>query len=132
MRRLVVGEPASTTSGNRLQTDLQTMPQAVLQTRSLSVFAGSRELLRHINLSIRAQQVLGVMGPSGAGKSTLLRCLNRLVELDSGLTLRGDLLLHDRSIFKPGTGVEHVRARVVILFQQPVVFPVSIYKIVLL
>jgi phosphate transport system ATP-binding protein len=119
------------TSGNGLPIDPVAMTQIVLQTRSLSVFAGSRELLRQINLSIPAHQVFGVIGPSGAGKSTLLRCLNRLVEVDSGLTLKGDILLKDRSIFAPDTDLDGLRARVGIIFQQPVVFPVSIYKNVL-
>lgn len=126
-----MAETVSMTSGNGLPIDPGTTARSILQTRSLSVFAGSRELLRRISLSIPAHQVFGVIGPSGAGKSTLLRCLNRLVELDSSLRLEGDILLHDRSIFAPDTDLDALRARVGIIFQQPVVFPVSIYKNVL-
>lgn len=126
-----MGEAVSMTTDNGLPIDPGTTAQSILQTRSLSVFAGSRELLRRINLSIPAHQVFGVIGPSGAGKSTLLRCFNRLVELDSSLRLEGDILLHERSIFAPDTDLDGLRARVGIIFQQPVVFPVSIYKNVL-
>jgi len=103
----------------------------VLETRDLNVFAGERRLLRDVNLRIAARQVCGLIGPSGAGKSTLLRCLNRLIELDAGLRTTGDVLLHGRSIFAPEVDPDDLRARVGIIFQQPVVFPVSILKNVL-
>jgi len=117
-----MGDSRSTTDGE------QTESQTVLEVRSLGVSTGSRELLRKVNLSIPARQVFGVIGPSGAGKSTLLRCLNRLIELDPTLQLKGQILLQGRSIFAPDMDVDALRARVGIIFQQPVVFPVSICK----
>jgi phosphate transport system ATP-binding protein len=103
----------------------------VLEARDLNVFAGERRLLRNVNLRIAARRVFGLIGPSGAGKSTLLRCLNRLLELDTGLRTTGDIRLHGRSIFAPEVDPDDLRARVGILFQQPVVFPTSIYQNVL-
>jgi ABC-type phosphate transport system ATPase subunit len=58
----------------------------MIQTCALSVFAGAKTLLRNISIRVESRQVFGIIGPSGAGKSTLLRCLNRLIELDAGLT----------------------------------------------
>ncbi|MBM3824847.1 MAG: ATP-binding cassette domain-containing protein [Verrucomicrobia bacterium] len=104
---------------------------ALLEVRGLNVFAGSRHLLREVNLSIAPRQAFGLVGPSGAGKSTLLRCLNRLIELDSSLRVEGDILLRGRSIRSPEVDADALRARVGMLFQQPVVFPVSIRRNVL-
>jgi phosphonate transport system ATP-binding protein len=42
------------------------------------------EALRGVSLVVGAHEVVFVIGPSGAGKSTLIRCVNRLVEPDSG------------------------------------------------
>jgi phosphate transport system ATP-binding protein len=75
--------------------------------------------------------VFGLIGPSGAGKSTLLRCLNRLNDLIPGLKVSGDVTLHGRSIHAPGTDVNALRAKVGMLFQQPVVFPASVAENVL-
>lgn len=103
----------------------------VLETRALSVRTRDRLLLRDVNLRIAAGQVFGLIGPSGVGKSTLLRCLNRLIELDPQLRTGGEVWLDGRSIHGPGVDVDVLRARVGILFQQPVVFPASIAKNVL-
>lgn len=41
-------------------------------------------VLKKINLTIKAQTVVGIAGPSGGGKSTLLRCIQGLEALESG------------------------------------------------
>ncbi len=101
---------------------------AILEVRGLSVRAGARWLLRDVNLAVLPHQIFGLMGPSGAGKSTLLRCLNRLVDLTPDLKVSGEVLFHGRSIHAPGTDVDSLRARIGMLFQQPVVFPKSIFQ----
>lgn len=101
---------------------------ALLAARRLNVFAGAKLLLRGVNLDIQPRQVLGIIGPSGAGKSTLLRCLNRMIDLTPNLRVDGDVQFHRQSIRAPGTDVDALRARIGMLFQQPVVFPKSIYE----
>jgi phosphate transport system ATP-binding protein len=105
--------------------------QPVLQIRGLNVDAGPRRILRQIQLELHAREVLGILGPSGAGKTTLLRCLNRLTDLDSSLRVTGEVLLNGHSIFAPGMDCDALRTCVGMLFQQPVVFPVSILRNVL-
>jgi phosphate transport system ATP-binding protein len=100
----------------------------VLEVRGLTVTAGTRTILRNVNLSIPPRQVFGLIGPSGAGKSTLLKCLNRLAELTPGLRVTGDVLLGGQSVFGTGTNPDDLRGRIGMLFQQPVVFPRSIYQ----
>jgi len=41
-------------------------------------------ILENINLNIKKGDIYGLVGASGAGKSTLLRCINGLVDYDSG------------------------------------------------
>jgi phosphate transport system ATP-binding protein len=104
---------------------------AVLEARNLSIATSQRALLRGINLRIPPRSVFGIIGPSGAGKSTLLRCLNRLIDLDPHLRREGDVLFHGSSIFARDVDPDALRARVGMLFQQPVIFPGSIEKNVL-
>ncbi|WP_028047110.1 amino acid ABC transporter ATP-binding protein [Cellulomonas sp. URHE0023] len=51
---------------------------------------GSNEVLRSVDLSVAAGQVLAIIGPSGSGKTTALRCLNGLEVADGGtITIEG-------------------------------------------
>jgi phosphate transport system ATP-binding protein len=103
-------------------------PPAILEIRRLGVFAGPKPLLRVPRLGIQPRQVFAIIGPSGAGKSTLLRCFNRLIDLTPNLRVEGEVLFHARSARAPGSDVDALRARIGMLFQQPVVFPKSIYQ----
>lgn len=104
---------------------------AVLETRALGVRleaarSTSRDLIRDVELAVAPGEVLAVVGPSGVGKSTLLRCMNRLIDLVPELEVRGEVRFAGRSIRDPAVEPDDLRARVGMLFQQPVVFPRSI------
>ncbi|MDB5321280.1 MAG: pstB [Phycisphaerales bacterium] len=100
----------------------------VLEVRGLTVTAGKRVILRNVNLSIAPRQVYGLIGASGSGKSTLLKCLNRMIDLTPGLVVDGDVLFHGRSIRDGTVRPDDLRAKIGMLFQQPVVFPKNIYQ----
>ena len=99
---------------------------AMIATRGLGVRAGATEILRRVDLAAAPRQVYVLVGPSGAGKSTLLRCLNRLVDLEPELAVEGEVLFCGESIRRPEVDPDVLRARIGMLFQQPVVFPRSI------
>ena len=44
-------------------------------------------VLKNLNLEVAGSGITAIIGSSGAGKSTLLRCINRLIEPDSGTVL---------------------------------------------
>ena len=70
---------------------------------------GGREILKGIDLTVNAGEVVVIMGPSGSGKSTLLRMINHLEPMDWGeITVNGTLVGYDRL---PGGGVRQVRKR---------------------
>ena len=103
----------------------------VLAVRDLAVRANGKPLLRNVHFDVHPGQVFGIIGPSGAGKSTLLRALNRLADLIPAFRVSGDVRLRGESIYAPGVDVNSLRARIGMLFQQPVVFPASIGENVL-
>ena len=45
---------------------------------------GSLHVLKGIDLTVAKGEVIVLIGPSGSGKSTFLRCLNRLIDPESG------------------------------------------------
>ncbi|MFC1417319.1 amino acid ABC transporter ATP-binding protein [Streptacidiphilus cavernicola] len=54
---------------------------------------GQVEVLKGIDLEVRAGEVFCLVGPSGSGKSTFLRCINHLEKINAGrLYVDGDLV----------------------------------------
>ena len=60
------------------------MSLPTIQIRGLTKRFGDHEVLRGVDLTVAASEVVCLIGPSGSGKSTLLRCVNFLEPYDSG------------------------------------------------
>ncbi|CAM5703396.1 Vitamin B12 import ATP-binding protein BtuD [Streptomyces afghaniensis] len=59
---------------------------------------GPLQVLRGVDLTVRAGEVTVVLGPSGSGKSTLLRTINHLEKVDRGwISIDGELIGYRRS-----------------------------------
>ncbi len=70
---------------------------AMVDIRSVHKSFGTLEVLRGIDLQVRAGEVAVVLGPSGSGKSTLLRTINHLEKVDSGwISVGGSLVGYRR------------------------------------
>ena len=79
---------------------------------------GDKPVLNGINLHVRPAEVVVIIGPSGSGKSTILRCVNKLVEIDSG-----EVIVEGMSVSDPKTKIVAVREEVGMVFQQFNLFP---------
>ncbi len=58
--------------------------QPLVQAQGVRKSYGPIEVLKGIDLSVQAGQVMCLLGPSGSGKSTFLRCINHLERIDGG------------------------------------------------
>lgn len=84
---------------------------------------GSQEILRGIDVSIAANEVLSVIGPTGSGKSTFVRCLNRLHELVAAAWVRGSVGLGGTDIYGARVDPTLLRRQVGMVFDTPNPFP---------
>src|SRR5687767_8289646 len=48
---------------------------ALLDVSNLSFAYSANQVLREVNLQLRAGQIIALIGPNGSGKSTLIKCL---------------------------------------------------------
>ncbi len=91
---------------------------ALLDVRGLRKSFGTTEILRGIDFSVAAQELVFVIGPSGSGKSTMLRCCNRLEEPTAG-----HVFVDGVDLMAKGTDINAMRRRIGMVFQAFNLYP---------
>ncbi|GGL91651.1 glutamate ABC transporter ATP-binding protein [Streptomyces fumigatiscleroticus] len=74
------------------------MSEVMVDVHGVHKSFGTLEVLRGVDLQVRAGEVTVILGPSGSGKSTLLRTINHLEKVNSGwISIDGELIGYRRS-----------------------------------
>jgi polar amino acid transport system ATP-binding protein len=89
-----------------------------LEIKGVHKSFGQTEVLRGIDLSVAAHEVICLIGASGSGKSTLLRSINLLEPVSAG-----DIWLSGQRITAPDIDANRVRQHIGIVFQSYNLFP---------
>ena len=92
---------------------------ADLEIRNLHVRAGEKEILKGLDLVVRAGQVHAMMGPNGSGKSTLANAIMGHPNLE---VTEGQILLDGQDMTEADPD-ERARAGLFMAFQYPVSVP---------
>jgi len=90
----------------------------VIRVERLTKHFGPLPVLRGIDCSVQASEVVCVIGPSGSGKSTFLRCLNGLEDATGG-----QVWVHGVSVHEPRTDLDALRSEIGMVFQRFNLFP---------
>jgi len=98
-----------------------------IEARKFSVFYGSHEAVKQVDLAIPKGEVTAIIGPSGCGKSTFLRAINRMNDLIPQCHAGGELIFDGQNIYSAEIDAAVLRRRVGMVFQKPNPFPKSIY-----
>jgi glutamate transport system ATP-binding protein len=83
-----------------------------VSVRGLNKWFGPLHVLKDIDLTVAAGEVVVVVGPSGSGKSTLCRCLNRLETVG-----QGSVEIDGEPLPAEGRALARLRADVGMVFQ---------------
>ena len=102
------------------------MNDAIITLHDFGVAYENKTVLSGVNTAIRKGRITAIIGPSGCGKSTMLKAINRMLELETDVSLKGSIHLNGSDIHT--IPVEELRRRVGMVFQTPTPFPMSIYK----
>ena len=89
------------------------MSDSIIQIQKVNKWFGDFQVLKEIDLEVKAKEKIVVCGPSGSGKSTLIRCINRLEEHQ-----KGTIIVDGTEISEDTKNIEHIRAEVGMVFQQ--------------
>ena len=109
-----------------------TQPQDVaephIKAESLNLWYGTNHALKNIFMRIPKNKITVLIGPSGCGKSTFIRCLNRMNDLIANCRIEGKVLIEGKNIYGKDVDVFELRKEVVMVFQKPNPFPMSVYE----
>lgn len=79
------------------------------------------EVLKGINLEVKAGQTIAIVGSTGAGKSTIINLLNRFYEIDSGkITIEGEAIQNYK--------LSSLRKQIAVVLQDVFLFADTIYN----
>jgi polar amino acid transport system ATP-binding protein len=104
------------------------MTTPAVEARGVVKRYGSATVLRGVDLTVAAGEVVCLIGPSGSGKSTLLRCINHLEKIDAGSIAVDGVYIGYRRVGRklhelPERAVAAQRAGIGMVFQRFNLFP---------
>ena len=102
------------------------MNDAIMTLHDFGAAYEKKTVLEGVNTSIRRGRITAIIGPSGCGKSTMLKAMDRMLELEQDVTIKGSIHLDGQDI--NAISADELRRRVGMVFQTPTPFPMSIYK----
>jgi len=102
-----------------------TKPQ--IQTKALAVTIHNNPVLKNINIEIPAKQLTAIIGPSGCGKTTLLKSFNRLLDIQEGVKITGEIIVDGTDIMQSHLNVPDIRKKMGLISQKPYPLPMSIF-----
>ncbi|MDP1732280.1 MAG: amino acid ABC transporter ATP-binding protein [Devosia sp.] len=96
----------------------------ILDATGLRKSYGKLEVIKGVDLSLKAGEVLAIIGPSGSGKSTLIRCLNMMETPSAGvIRYKGRQVETRFASRKERVGYGELRRHVGMVFQHFNLFP---------
>ena len=96
------------------------MTKTLVSLRDVHKSFGKVEVLKGISFDVNQGEIICIIGPSGSGKSTILRCINGLVDINSGFIRVADFFVHQ---LKSDREKIRLRRIVSMVFQQYNLFP---------
>ena len=101
--------------------------QAKIEIKNLNFFYNDHQVIKDVNMEVRANEIYALFGPANSGTTTLFRALNRLSDLDVGARMEGKILIDGKDIRSNDVNVTELRRRVGMIFEEPVTLPMSIF-----
>jgi phosphate transport system ATP-binding protein len=102
------------------------MTESKIHIEDLSVAYGRTTVLHDVSINIPRNGIFAIIGPANSGKTTLLKCINRTIELEPKVSVRGQIHIDGQNT-KRIRDVHGLRRRIGMVFPLPVGLPFTVY-----
>lgn len=99
-----------------------------IQVDNLRVSFEKKEVLKGVNIDVYRNMITGFMGPAGSGKSTLISILNRMIEFEDDVSIKGKVLIDGVDIINGDINSVELRRQIGTVFAVPIPLPRSVYE----
>ncbi len=97
-----------------------------LEVRDVTISYAGKPALSNVNLTIRENEIFGIIGPANSGKTSFLKALNRMDMFNAGMEVSGDIIFGGRNV-RDCRNVYALRQRIGVVFPLPVGLPMTVY-----
>lgn len=97
-----------------------------IDIEDLSVSYGRNPALQNVSMCIPRNGIFAIIGPANSGKTTLLKSINRTLDLEPGVSVRGEVSIDGENTQKI-RNVYDLRRRIGMVFPLPVGLPLTVY-----
>lgn len=89
---------------------------------------GTNEVIKNITINVYKNAITGFMGPSGSGKSTIISVINRMIDFEDNVRIKGKIYIDGKDILDGSNNPVILRRRIGTVFAVPIPLPRSIYE----
>ena len=101
--------------------------KTILDVDNLSISYGKKPALRDVTLSVRENEIFGIIGPAGGGKTSFLTALNRMDVFNTNMKVSGSIRFMGQDTLT-WRNVYGLRKKMGVVFPLPVGLPLSVYE----
>ncbi|MFH1081759.1 MAG: phosphate ABC transporter ATP-binding protein [Pseudomonadota bacterium] len=99
-----------------------------IKIEHIVLFMGEEPVLKDVNLDIYKNMITGFMGPAGSGKSTLISLINRMIDFEGDVAMKGRIMIDGEDILESDVDGVGLRRRIGTVFAVPLPLPRSIFE----
>ena len=99
-----------------------------ISLRHLTVSYDDTPVVGDVSMDFAGRSVTALIGPTGSGKTSLLLAMSRLIELNPGSHVEGEVFLDGQDVYTGSMPPEEARRRMSYIGPEPACFPRSVWE----